>query len=121
VVCSGFFADILFPLVYAPNIVTTFHDFHGTIVYAMDYINHRRKQRPQDWHSPLFCLDPVYQTDSNERADGAVRKSYEYAQSASVVPHESRTPPRTGAKNIPTTEEAHNFGTASKRRVSKPQ
>jgi hypothetical protein len=87
----------------------------------MDHINHRRKQCPKEWHSQLLCLGPVYQTDSSERADGAVRKSYEYAQSASVVPYESRTPPRTGAKNIPTTEEAHNFGTAWKRRVSKPQ
>ena len=99
--------------------MTTFHDFHGSIVYAMEYLNHQRKQRPQEWHSPLLCFGPVYQTDS-QRADGAVRKSYKHAQSASVLPYESRTPPLTGAKNFPTTEEAHNIGIASKRRVSKP-
>jgi len=85
----------------------------------MEYMNHQRKQRLQELHSPLLCLGPVYQTDS-QRADGAVRKFYKHAQSASVVPYESRTPPLTGAKNLTATEEAHSIGIASKRRVSEP-
>jgi hypothetical protein len=85
----------------------------------MDHPNLRRKHRPEEYTSPLICLGPIYQTDSN-RADGAVTNSYTYAQSTCVVPCESQTLLRPGAKNTSTPQEAHNIGSVSKRRVSKP-
>lgn len=102
---------------YTPNTVTTFHDYHGSIAFTMDHANLRRKHRPDEYHSSLLCLGPIYETDSN-RADGAVRNSYTYAQSACVAPYESHTPPRPGAKNTFTPPQAHNNGPVSHRRVS---
>jgi len=85
----------------------------------MDHPNLRRKHRPEEYASPLVCLGPIYQTDSN-RADGVVTNPYTYAQSTRVVPYESQTLLRPGAKNTSTPQEAHNIGSSSKRRVSEP-
>ena len=85
----------------------------------MDHANLRRKYRPEEYHSSLLCLGPVYQTDNN-RADGAARNPYTYAQSAPVAPYESQRPARPGAKNTLTPQEARNIGPSSQRRVSQP-
>ena len=102
-----------------PNTASTLREYQGSIAYVMDHANLRRKRRPEEYTSPLICLGPIYQTDSS-RADGAVTNSYTYAQSACVASYESQTPLRPGAKNTFTPQEAHNVGSASKRKVSKP-
>jgi hypothetical protein len=108
---------LLLSLGYTANTTTTLYEYHGSIVYAMDHANLRRKHRPDEYQSSLICLGPIYQTDSN-RADGAVGNLYTYAQSAFVAPYESQTPLRPGVNNTLTPQEAHNIGSASKRRVS---
>lgn len=85
----------------------------------MDHANFRRKHRPDEYHSSLLCLGPIYQTDIT-RADGVVGKSYTHAQPTFVTPYGSQTPPRPGAKNTFTPPEAHNNGPVSQRRVSQP-
>lgn len=104
---------------HIPNTVTTFHDYHGRIAFAMDHANLRCRHRPHEYHSSLLCLGPIYQTDIN-RADEAARNPYTYAQSACVAPYERQTPPRPGAKDTFTPTEAHNNGPVSQRRVSQP-
>ena len=102
-------------LILTPIIVTTPHDYHESIVYAMNHASLRCKHSKEEYVSPLPSLGPIYQTQSS-RIDSAASHLSPYAQS-SVTTDKNRSPYLPHAKHTPTAHEAHNTGSVSEWKV----
>ena len=95
------------------------YEYHGSTRYAMDHANFRRRNRPQEYESPLVCLGPIYQSEPS-RADHVERPPYAQKQPSCITTYRSQPSLRTAVKKALTAHEAQNTGPTSNRRVSKP-